>query len=186
VELSSVGSPLEVHPTPFYRCLIVICYHRIDWLFSAPTSLFLIVSSVQTRCLYCRFGFKLVRLTVTATHLPSWVCCCCWSCCPWRVALGVRHNNLRSLSHRCSDSCNDPLFTDSSPRYDASIRIIARPVLITRIVCHCFHTVAAPSGSLRLERWHLVRSSGLVCTRRSPWPRCGTSQPHNPCSNHIH
>jgi len=57
------------------------------------------------------------------------------------------------------------------------------PIPISRL---CLRTVAAPSGSLRPERWHLVRSSGLVCTRRSPRPRCGTSQPHDPSSNHIH
>ena len=35
--------------------------------------------------------------------------------------------------------------------HNPPIRIIARPVLITWIVCYCFRTVAAPSGSLRPE-----------------------------------
>jgi len=48
------------------------------------------------------------------------------------------------------------------PRYDASIWIIAHPVLITWIVCHCFHTVAAPSGSLRLGALFTLGNSNRI------------------------
>jgi len=56
-----------------------------------------------------------------------------------------------------------PTFSADSPsRYDASIRSIARPVLITWIVCYCFHTVAAPSGSLRLGALFTLGNSNRI------------------------
>jgi len=46
--------------------------------------------------------------------------------------------------------------------HDPPIRIIARPVLITWIVCYCFRTVAAPSGSLRLGALFTLGNSNRV------------------------
>jgi len=80
VELFSIGSLLEVHPTLFIACFIVIIIVMlvVCLLLQLCHCFILVISSVQTCCLHCHFGSFLVshfiqNLQFLCTSMPALV-----------------------------------------------------------------------------------------------------------------